>query len=330
VDPVTDEKPLTTTGTGDDERVEIELPAELADVPADGEPPDDAPAATAEPEPKAAAPADPEPKAGAAAAAAGDGDPDPLAGLSFYERIEAGRVFFPAGADPAAPVPPAPATSPAPVETPPAAPAAPPPARATQGPGPIVDPDEDFNYDEAASLNDVAKRAIDAAVAKATRLSDEKLGRAMHVMTVKYLEAKEEAFVVKNPDYYDVLKESGVQDAITIDPQTGRPKDPYLHSIIYRQSADPVQAAYDYANAKLHRTKVAEAETRGVEKGRKEIVTQLADTANRPRGIRTLPAAPPPSKGFSRAEIDSWPDERKAWLKQTQPHIYDWYMGATA
>jgi TolA-binding protein len=139
-------------------------------------------------------------------------------------------------------------------------------------------------------------------------------------------------------DYHEVLTESGLVDLIRVD-ANGTPKDPDLWRKIYVEEEDPGEAAYQLA-LELRARKDGRDVTAGdpdlIESnetpgdratGRREVVDQLRRTAERPSGIRNIsPTAPPPSRRFTRRQIDQMTDEQRARLPDDV--IEEWLAGA--
>lgn len=127
-------------------------------------------------------------------------------------------------------------------------------------------------------------------------------------------------------DYDEVLERSGVKDDVTLGP-SGQPRDPFLHRAIFG-SPDPARTAYEYALGRLSSTRTAEAEARGEQRGRAEIIERVTGAAHRPRGIASLPgsAGPQTKPGYTVKDIAKMSLEQKGWIKKHRPDIWNRYL----
>lgn len=120
------------------------------------------------------------------------------------------------------------------------------------------------------------------------------------------IKASERVSRLIHQDYDEVLKQSGVQAAITIDPATGKAPDPVMWTMLILRSDDPAEDAYNLGLDLLEKQgsarpasdvpedtgKVVLDMTAGDRsQGRREVLDTLATNADRPRGIGSLPAA---------------------------------------
>lgn len=144
------------------------------------------------------------------------------------------------------------------------------------------------------------------------------------------------------PDYDKVLRESGVEDGITL--VNGQPKDPVLWRRLLIDAEDPGEEAY-LIGKELLRQRSANGRGAGEEDdedpevldqpagdraaGRREVIERLDRNGQRPRGIREIPSADPGvgTRRLSRKQIDAMaPEERARVLSPAA--LDEWLMGA--
>ena len=176
------------------------------------------------------------------------------------------------------------------------------------------------DYNELPDMNAVAE--------KLREQMETHMGNRIGVMESDFLRAKtvmsEEFMRSRHDDYDQVLQDSGVQAAIGLDAQ-GRPVDPFLWNLIFR-SDNPGLTAYTYAKGKLHEGTEVQAETRGEERGRKEVVEKIHGNAGKPRGIHSLPASSAGETGLTRRDIDNMSEDQKRWLKANRKDVWRFYL----
>jgi hypothetical protein len=188
------------------------------------------------------------------------------------------------------------------------------------------------DFDKVKSLNEIADY-VQHETAVALRLQREALRQEMIERTVTISERHLRAL---HEDYDAVLERSGVATAITMDAQ-GRVADPALWRAIF-ESPDPAETAYAVASERLAGAgratpgaapsveRVTEAERRGVERGRAEVVTQIHAVGRQPRGLRALPGSPTQKASYALTDIEGMSDDQKMHIKRTRPDIWRRFM----
>ena len=178
----------------------------------------------------------------------------------------------------------------------------------------------------AVDYNDLPD--MNAVATELRKQMDVQMGNRIGTMESDFLRAKvtmsEQFMRTQHEDYDEVLNESGVQAAIAF--VEGRPVDPFLWNLIFR-SDNPGLTAYTYAKGKLHEGTEVAAESRGEERGRREVVEKIHGNADKPRGIANLTASSAQEGGLTRRDIDAMSDEKKAWLKKNRPDVWRFYLG---
>ena len=158
---------------------------------------------------------------------------------------------------------------------------------------------------------------------------EERLTRVQAEAKKDVLRVQEMAFVRDNPDFYDVLKKSGVWEDIETANGTRPPRDVFLHNFIYYGQPNPPAALYEYAKGRMSASTTAEAKVSGVEQGRREVIETIERNAKRPPSISGLPS----SSGrevMTVRDIARLSDDSKKWIKKNRPDLWARYLGKPA